>query len=245
MLYYSVFNCYPSHGMDSVLIFQADQLICSYPFKSDHGAASVEFVNFIYQLEHSRMNHLSRPDAEDIILKMDALDAYRKTKNLITTLMETSQKEDLQIAYRASRNNYIEAVRALESPEACEFELNIRQNKKKEANAIFKVVRRVYEQAYMLDECLPRCFDGLPGETIDALYKQECGHEQKSEGQEFKFGDDVVVNTERLAARPGKVVRIFPAGELCEEIIYQVNYIMVGGNTTAGQFKASELSSTK
>lgn len=45
--------------------------------------------------------------------------------------------------------------------------------KKKEAEAIFKIVRRVYEQEHMLDECLPRAFDGLPEETIDSIYQQE------------------------------------------------------------------------
>ena len=127
------------------------------------------------------MYHLSRPDAEDIIQKMDALNAYRETKNLIATWLEVSQKEDLQVAYRAARSNYIEAVRELDNASPTVRDTNYLRTKKEQANAIFKIVRRVYEQEYMLDECLPRGFDGLPEETINAMYNQECKGEKKDE----------------------------------------------------------------
>lgn len=181
MLYYSVFNCYPYQGLDSILIFEFDKVLCSYRFECEDGAASVEFINFLYKIEQTKMYQLSRPDAEDLILKRDAESAYQDTKRLVKKILEASQKEELQLAYRAARNYYFETVRALESPEACGLELNVRQNKKEGADAIFKVVRRVYEQEYMLDECLPRGFDGLPEETIDAMYNQECERRKKDE----------------------------------------------------------------
>lgn len=174
MLYYSVFNCFPNQGLDSILIFEFDKVLCSYPFRCKDGAASVEFVNFLYKIEQTKIRKLSRPDAEDIILKHDALQSYQQTKTLVAHLWKASSDEELQMAHRAARKNYVLAVQnfSRSSPNSNDFELLYQQ--KLEADAIFKVIRRVYEQEHMLDECLPRGFDGLTEETIDSIYRQEC-----------------------------------------------------------------------
>ena len=106
-------------------------------------------------------------------MKNDALLAYEQTKRLVTTFLKVSADNELQIAYRAARRNYIEAVRALDNYSPTFHDLTLLRDKKEEADAIFKVVRRVYEQDHLLNECLPRCFDGLTEETIDSIYKQE------------------------------------------------------------------------
>ena len=55
-----------------------------------------------------------------------------------------------------------------------------------------------------------------------------------------KIGQAVQINSGRYEGVLGEIIRIFPAGELCEEEVYQIRYAINVG-TTMGQFKKSEL----
>jgi hypothetical protein len=94
-------------------------------------------------------------------------------------MLAEARKDEIQLAYRAARNNYFQAIRDLELPDTCGDLLNERMNKKEAAQAIFNVVRRVFEtEISPIQEpgqydgigCL---FDGAPEEIIDGVYKSE------------------------------------------------------------------------
>ena len=174
VLLYSVFPCFPSQGLDSVIFFEFEKPLCSYVFKSEEGGASVQLAAFLCEVNRTTISRIPRPVAEDMLLKHDALQAYQKAKTLISHLLRASEDNGLQLAYRAARKNYISAVNNFTRSGPCSDDFEKLHQAKTEANAIFKVVRRVYEQKHMLDECLPRCFDGLPEETINSMYNQEC-----------------------------------------------------------------------
>lgn len=175
MLYYAFINDYPYQDVDSVLILTDTEVICSYRFSHE----SRDLGNFLNDAERRGFQHMHRYDAYEVIQKQDALKRYRESKQLIEHLLEASKKDELTLAYRAARNNYLNAVRALDKAPRFAIEhlrdevIASLSQKKKEADAIFKVIRRVYEQEYMLNECLPREFDGLLEETIDSIYQQE------------------------------------------------------------------------
>lgn len=101
-----------------------------------------------------------------------------------------------------------------------------------------EIATEVYNK--QISEC-----DGLFAALSWAISLDSTLNYEQKEDQIFSIDDHVFVNSERIKGAKGKVVRIFQAGMLCSEIIYQVNYEMVGGNTTTGQFKASELSPIK
>ena len=175
MLYYAFINDYPYQDVDSVLILTDTEVICSYRFSHE----SRDLGNFLNDAERRGFRHMHRYDAYEVTQKQDALKKYQESKKLIEHLLEASKKDELNLAYRAARNNYLNAVRALDKAPHFAIEhlrdevVSSLSQKKKEAESIFKIVRRVYEQEHMLDECLPREFDGLPGETIDLIYQQE------------------------------------------------------------------------
>lgn len=177
MLYYSFISDYPHQDVDSVFILTDTELLCSYRFLS----SSHDLGNFLHDAEQRGCRPMHRYDAYEVIQKQDALKRYQESKKILDSLLKASRKEKLQLAYRAARNNYIEAVRALDNSSPCLDVVTILLRQKEEAEAIFQTVRRVFEEEYLLDQNLPRGFDGLTEETINAMYKQECKGEKKDE----------------------------------------------------------------
>ena len=173
MLGYSVFRCFPSQGLDSVIFLDFEKPLYSYIFKSEEEDTSFQLASLLCEIHRTTIPRIPRPMAEDIILKYDALQAYQQTKNLVNSLLKASADTKLQLAYRAARKNYISAVNSFNCSGPCSKDFEELHQKKIEADAIFNIVRRVYEQEHMLDECLPREFDGLPEETINSIYRQE------------------------------------------------------------------------
>lgn len=159
---YCVLNNFPDMNSDSILIFDANSFVCSYRME----AASHQFVDLLWDIQHSRYIEISSQEAVNCLNK-------ERSYNFLTK----EHRDEVQLAYRASRNNFFQTLRDLNLPDSCGDLLNERSIKMEEAKAIFDVVRRVFETEIRTVEpfeSLHRIFDGAPEEIIEALHEYEC-----------------------------------------------------------------------
>ena len=131
------------------------------------GAIIITYDQAEYRLEKIK-DHKLLKEAEDL---------YASSKKIADQMLANARKEEVRLAYRAARNYFFQAVRNLELPDTCGDLLNERMNKKEEAQAIFNVIRKVFEtEIHPVDlpyDILGRVFDGVPEDVVDAMYKQE------------------------------------------------------------------------
>ena len=179
VLLYSVFCNFPTYGMDSILVFQNNELACVYRvFWTDTqdltmgldllGVPQISYDQAVYRLEKIK---------EQKLLK-EANDRYASSKRMADQMLLEARKEEVQLAYRASRNYFFQTIRDLQLPDCCGEILNERTARMEEAKAMFSVVRRVFETEIRpipeSFELLNRMFDGAPEEIILALKDYEC-----------------------------------------------------------------------
>lgn len=171
---YCVIINFPEMENDSVLIFEQDDFVCSYRME----ASSHALVELLWLIEKSGYFQISSQTAVDWLNKAKAEELYNNTKKLADKFLVDSRRDEVQTAYRASRNYFFQTIRDLNLPDSCGEILNERSIRMEEAKAIFAVVRRVFEteiRPISEDfEGLHRMFDGAPEEIILALKDYEC-----------------------------------------------------------------------